>query len=212
MNSTTYPSSDPSHRRADMVVHIVGLVLILTAGGVLISKAAYNLENRLIFAVVVYVLCALASNLASCIYHFSPLHDRRKLLRRIDHAAIYLSISGTFTPFLVQANTTWTLTVLWVSWGLTALAIWNKITNETVKSRWSTASYLGLGFIGLSALPDLKNVPVETLWCIVGGSACYFIGTGFYVRKTMPFRYATWHTWVSFGGTLMFAGVWIALF
>lgn len=212
MIATTYPSPVLSHRRADMAVHFIGFVLILTAGGVLISKAVGSLEGRLIFAVVLYVMCALASNLASCSYHFAPWHDRRMLLRRIDHAAIYLSISGTFTPFLVQAGTTWTLTVLWICWGLTALAIWNKVTNETIKSRWSTASYLGLGAIGLSALPDLTNVPVETLWCIIGGAGCYVIGTAFYVRKTMPFRYAIWHTWVSFGGILMFAGVWMALF
>ncbi|MBL4768697.1 MAG: hemolysin III family protein [Rhodobacteraceae bacterium] len=212
MNPTTYPSLDLSYRRADMAVHIIGLVLILTAGGFLISKAVHSLENKLIVAVVLYVLCALASNLASCTYHFSPWNNRRKLLRRIDHAAIYLSISGTFTPFLVQAGTTWTLTVLWICWALTAVAIWNKITNEMVKSRWSTASYLGLGAIGLSALPDLTNVPVETLWCIIGGAVCYLIGTAFYVRKTMPFRYAIWHTWVSFGGMLMFVGVWMAIF
>ncbi|MFT4959542.1 MAG: hemolysin III [Paracoccaceae bacterium] len=212
MTASTYPSPDLAHRRADLAVHIIGLVLILTAGGLLIAKSVYSLENKLIFAVVLYVLCALVSNVASSAYHFSPWHGRRQLLRRIDHAAIYLSISGTFTPFLVQAGTAWTLTLLWVSWGLTALAIWNKITNETVKSRWSTASYLGLGAVGLCALPDLTTVPVETLWCIIGGAACYVIGTAFYVRKTMPFRYAAWHTWVSFGGILMFAGVWMAMF
>lgn len=212
MNATSYPSPKLPHRRADMAVHIVGLILILVGGSLLISKASYSHESSLIFAVVVYVLCALASNLASCAYHFSPWHEKRKLLRRIDHAAIYLSISGTFTPILVYADTTWTMTVLWISWGLTVLAIWNKITNETVKSRWSTVSYLGLGAIGLSALPDLTTVPVETLWCIIGGAVCYVIGTAFYARKTMPFRYAIWHTWVSFGGILMFAGVWMAIF
>lgn len=212
MTATTFPSPVSSHRRADMVVHIIGLVLIVTAGGLLISKMTGTHDGRLIIAVVVYVFCALASNLASCAYHFSPWHERRKLLRRIDHAAIYLSISGAFTPFLVQAGTPWTQIVLWTSWGLTALAIWNKITNETVKSRWSTVSYLGLGAVGLSALPDLTTVPTETLWCIISGAVCYVIGTTFYVRKTIPFRYAIWHTWVSFGGILMFAGIWLAMF
>lgn len=212
MTTQNYPSPKLSHRRADMAVHLVGLVLILTAGGLLLTKAISTLETTLILAVTVYVCCALVSNLASWAYHFSPWHGRRILLRRIDHAAIYPSIAGTFTPFLVQAGTTWTLTLLSICWGLTAVAIWNKITNETVKSRWSTASYLGLGAIGLCALPDLTNVPVSTLWCIIGGAVCYVIGTVFYARKTMPFRYAIWHTWVNFGGILMFAGVWIALF
>ena len=212
MTATTYPSPNQSYRRADMTVHAIGLVLILTAGGLLISKSVGNLENRLTIAVVGYVLCALASNFASWTYHFAPWHHRRKLLRRIDHAAIYPSISGTFTPLFVLAATPWTLTLLWVCWGLTAVAVWNKITNETVKSRWSTASYLGLGAIGLSALPDLAGVPNATLWCIMAGAACYVIGTAFYVRKAMPFRYAIWHIWVNFGNILMFAGIWVALF
>jgi hemolysin III len=212
MTDTTFPSPIPSHRRADMIVHAVGLGLILTAGGVLVSKAMGRLDTTLVVAVVVYVLCALASNLASIAYHFSPWHDRRTLLRRIDHAAIYPSITGTFTPFFVQAGTTWTLSLLWICWGLTALAIWNKITNENVKSRWSTASYLGLGALGLCAIPDLRDVPAATLWCILGGAACYVCGTVFYARKSMPYRYSIWHTWVNFGGILMFAGIWLALF
>lgn len=212
MSAPNFPSPTPAHRRADQMVHIVGLFLILVAGSILLGKAFGTLGRGLNLALLVYVLAALASNLASLFYHFAPWHTRRKLLRRIDHAAIYPSISGTFTPFFVLASTGWTLTLLWVCWGLTALAIWNKITNETIKSRWSTASYLGLGAIGLSALPDMSNVPVTTLWCIIAGAVCYVIGTMFYVRKTMPFRYAIWHSWVNFGGICMFAGVWIALF
>ncbi|MEP2817765.1 MAG: hemolysin III family protein [Nitratireductor sp.] len=208
----TYPSPNLSHRRADLAVHALGLTLIVTAAGLLAYKAQSGLEPKLIMALGIYVLCALASNLASWSYHFGPWHDKRLLLRRIDHAAIYPSITGTFTPFFVMAGTSWTFTLLWLCWGLTALAIWNKITNENVKSRWSTASYLGLGTLGLCALPDLKGVPVESLWCIIAGSASYVIGTGFYARKTMPYRYSIWHAWVNIGGILMFAGIWIALF
>ncbi len=212
MTFTTYPSQNPSHRRADMIVHIIGLALVLSAGGVLLIKASAGLDGKGIVSVVVYVLCALISSLASWAYHFAPWHGRRLLLRRIDHAAIYPSISGTFTPFFILADTTWTLTLLWLCWGLTGLAIWKKITDENVKSRWSTASYLGLGAIGLCALPDLTNVPVATLWCIIGGSMCYVVGTTFYARKSMPFRYAIWHSWVHIGAMSMFAGIWIALF
>ncbi|MEE3071171.1 MAG: hemolysin III family protein [Pseudomonadota bacterium] len=211
MPDATYPSPVQSHRHADITVHAVGLLAILIAGGILVSKAIHGLDAKLVVAVVVYVLCALASNLASCAYHFLTLHHRRTLLRRIDHAAIYPSIAATFTPFFVLAGTTWTMALLWVCWGLTALAVWNKITNETVKSRWSTASYLGLGAIGLGALPDLTDVSVTALWCILAGSAAYVVGTVFYARKSMPFRYAIWHTWVNIGGALMFAAVWIAL-
>ena len=212
MTITSYPSPNVAHRRADFVVHLASTVLILVGGGLLLRQAHAQLDGRLIGAVAVYVACALASNLASWTYHFAPLHAHRQRLRRVDHAAIYLSITGTFTPFFVQASTGWTLSVLWICWGLTAVAIVKKVTDENVKSKWSTASYLGLGAVGLSALPELSDVPTPTLWCILAGAVCYVLGTTFYVRKTMPYRYAVWHIWVTLGAMFMFAGIWIALF
>ncbi len=212
MTQPTYPSPILKHRRADQAVHLFGLVMILVAGSIVISKAVGFLETNLVIALVVYVLCALASNLASIAYHFSPWHAHRTLLRRIDHSAIYPSISGTFTTFFVLANTPWTIFLLWVCWIFTAIAIWNKITNKTVKSKWSTASYIGLGAIGLCALPDLTDVPIETLWFIIAGCVSYLIGTAFYARKTMPYRYSIWHVCVNIGGILMFAGIWAAFF
>ncbi|WP_299414811.1 hemolysin III family protein [uncultured Sulfitobacter sp.] len=212
MTPETYPSVNPIHRRADMAVHVTGLLLIIVAGSIVITRAAAQLSTPLFWAVSIYVVCALVSNLASWAYHFAPWHGQRTLLRRIDHAAIYPSITGTFTPFFVFAGTGWTTTLLWVCWALTAVAIWNKITNAVIKSKWSTASYLGLGALGLSAVPDLGDVPWATLWCILAGALCYVVGTAFYARKTMPFRYAIWHCWVNFGGIAMFAGIWLALF
>ncbi|MEP5153975.1 hemolysin III family protein [Planktotalea sp.] len=207
-----YPSPTLSHRRADIGVHAFGLVAILIAGTLMLFKASDTLATPLFLAVLVYVLCALASNQASCFYHFAPWHDKRALLRRIDHAAIYLSISGTFTPLLIQAGTTRALVILALCWVFALLAIWNKITNPQIKSRWSTASYLALGALGLLALPDLQGVPAITPKFILAGCASYAIGTIFYARKNLPFRYAIWHTWVSVGGMLMFAGIWLALF
>lgn len=211
-SATTFPSTHPRHRRADMTVHAIGLGLILLAAGALSYKASTGLDIGLVAALGIYVLSVLASNIASWSYHFGPWHDRRLLLRRIDHAAIYPSITGTFTPFFVQAGTSWTWFLLYLCWGLTLLAIWNKITNKNVKSRWSTASYLGLGAIGLGALPDLTMVPPASLTCILSGVASFVIGTGFYARKTLPYRYALWHIWVNIGGIFMFTGIWISLF
>lgn len=195
-----------------MAVHAFGLTAIVIAGSLLLLKASHSLNAALFAASAIYVVCALISNQASCFYHFAPWHDRRTVLRRIDHAAIYLSITGTFTPLLVQANTPRTLIILALCWMLALVAIWNKITNPEIKSKWSTASYLALGAIGLLALPDLTEVPAITPKLILAGSAAYAIGTVFYARKSLPFRYAIWHSWVTLGGMLMFAGIWLALF
>jgi len=212
MTPPNFPSENPAYRRADIAVHAFGLLLIVAAGALLLVRSSELSEPALFAAVVVYILCALASNLASWAYHFAPWPEHRILLRRIDHAAIYPSISGTFTPFFVLANTNWTISLLFICWALTGAAVWNKITNETIKSKWSTASYIGLGAIGLCAMPDLTGVPIETLWFIIAGSASYVFGTAFYARKTLPYRYAIWHMWVNIGAIMMFFGVWSALF
>jgi hemolysin III len=212
MSASNFPSVNRIHRRADLAVHLVGLMLILGAGSVLIAQAGVRLGGTLVFATALYALCALLSNLASIVYHFSPWHAHRTLLRRIDHAAIYPSITGTFTPFFILADTVWTWSLLVLCWAITLGAMWLKVTSETVKSRWSTASYLGLGALGLCALPDLTTVPIATLWCIVSGAVLYVIGTVFYARRSMPYRYAIWHMFVNFGGIAMFVGLWLSLF
>ncbi|MBR9862122.1 MAG: hemolysin [Rhodobacteraceae bacterium] len=212
MTDTTYPSQFVSHRRADTAVHLLGLVLIFVAGGLVMIKSAAVHPLTVFLAVSVYVLCALVSNVASWTYHFAPWHGHRVTLRRLDHAAIYPSIAGTFTPFFVLANTGWTLSLLVICWGLTFVAIYKKLTDVAVQSKWSTASYLGLGAIGLLALPDMQHMPLATLWCIIAGAGAYVIGTVFYTRRSMPFRYAIWHLWVNVGGIFMFAGIWNALF
>jgi hemolysin III len=212
MTQPNFPSPILAHRRADMAVHAIGITLIVIAGTTMLIRAGQSLSAPMVLAVLVYVICALASNLASNLYHFSPWHASRVMLRRIDHAAIYTSITGTFTPLLVQAGTTRTYTVLILCWLLAAAAIYKKLTKPKVKSKWSTASYLGLGAIGLVALPDLNGVPATTPQLVLAGSACYAIGTIFYTRKSLPFRYAIWHAWVVLGGALMFAGIWLAIF
>ena len=70
MITPTFPSIASSHRRADLITHVVGLVLIVAAGGLLIARSANLLDFRLVIAVIVYVACAMASNLASYAYHF----------------------------------------------------------------------------------------------------------------------------------------------
>ena len=211
MQTTTYPSAQINFRRADLIVHAIGLALILVAGPVLLHMAIQSNTPAVTLAVLVYVLCALASNLASWAYHFLPLHDRRTLLRRIDHAAIYSSITGTFTPFFVLSDALWPQILLWLCWALTLLAAWHKITSQTVKSRWSTASYLALGALGLTAMPYMTNFPARVLYGVLAGAAFYVIGTAFYARKSMPYRYAIWHSFVNLGAISMFVGVWIAV-
>jgi hemolysin III len=205
----TYPSPNRRHRFADLIVHIAGLLFVLIAGTALILRASELPGKAALIAVVLYLLCVLASNLASCAYHFAPLHTHRPRLRRLDHAVIYFTICGTFTPIFVMSGSGFTLVLLGLLWVLAIVAFSHKCLGQNVKSRWSTASYLGFGALGMMAIPSLQDVPDQTIWWVVTGALSYAVGTIFYAQKRLPYRYAIWHSFVAFGGVSMLCGIWI---
>jgi hemolysin III len=204
-----FPTPDAKQRRTDLYVHLIAHLAILVGGGVLIWHIQMTHGTAVQISIWVYALCALGSNLASMRYHFSPRHGARVHLRRLDHAAIYPSITGSFTPLLVMIGTAFSLGILALCWGFSLLGIWLKLTSAEVKSRWSTASYLGLGALSLTALPLL---PSKTLWWVLVSSCMYLIGVSIYTRKSLPYRYALWHSCCNLGGVAMFVGIWQALF
>lgn len=211
-----FPSPDETERRADAIVHTIGLAFIVAASLALIFQAIdqLNVPNgfAILWSVSVYIACVALSHVVSMLYHLSPFHARRLVLRRIDHAAIYLTIAGTFTPLFVIANTDFSLFMLAIIWVLVIPPLLYKIFGQNLDSRWSQASYLALGWIGIIAVPDLmEQLPKTSLWAMLTGGVFYSIGSIFYARKTQPFRYSIWHSFVMMGGVSFFGAIWIAL-
>lgn len=206
-----YPSPDMQERRADFIVHGIGLIFILLASVALFIQAADH-GAAVIAAVSTYVIGVAFSHVISMFYHLSPFHGRRLALRRIDHAAIYLTIAGTFTPLFVLAGTEFSLFLLTIVWALAIPAMLYKIFGKNLDSRWSLASYLGLGWMGIIGVPEMMaQLPGLSLWAMLAGGVFYSLGTIFYARKTQPFRYSIWHSFVMMGGASFFVAIWVAL-
>lgn len=207
-----YPTSDRVERRADLIVHGIGLALILMAGVALVLQVTGDHQLAVVMAVVAYIACVAFSHVISMFYHLSPFHEWRLMLRRVDHAAIYLTIAGTFTPLFVLADTEFSLLLLSIVWCLAIPAMLYKIVGSNLDSRWSLVSYLGLGWMGILAVPDLMEIlPMPSLWAMLAGGVFYSIGTIFYARKALPFRYSIWHSFVMLGGASFFVAIWMAL-
>lgn len=206
-----YPSPDKQERRADFIVHGIGLIFILLAGAALFVQAVDH-GAAVIAAVGTYVIGVMFSHVISMFYHLSPFHHRRLVLRRIDHAAIYLTIAGTFTPLFVLADTEFSLFLLAIVWALAIPAMLYKIFGKNLDSRWSLASYLGLGWMGLIGVPEMmQQLPGLSLWAMLAGGVFYSLGTIFYARKAQRFRYSIWHGFVMMGGASFFVAIWVAL-
>jgi len=134
-------------------------------------------------------------------------------MRRIDHAAIYLVIAGTMTPMLLLVNTfssNWILAAIWI---FSVIGIAFKIFGNNLDSRWSLASYLGLGWFSILALPDFWQIlPTPALAAIGLGGLFYTVGGFFYRNKSLRYRYAIWHGVGLLGAMSFFAANWISLF
>ena len=92
------------------------------------------------------------------------------------------------------------------------LGVLFKMVAPSLDTRWSLISYLGLGLFALTALPDFwYRLPVLVTISVAAGAGFYMIGTAFYRRKGMRFRYPIWHGVGSLGGVSFFVAIWNAI-
>lgn len=208
-----FPSKEPAERTADFVIHAFSLALIFPVSAMFVTWAWERGELPLLVATVGYGFAALASISISFAYHLSPRHHLRPTLRRWDHAAIYIVIAGTFSPLLIMAATPSAHMILAVIWVFAVFGFLFKLAASDMDPRWSVLSYLGLGAMGLFAMPDFwRELPFLTTAMIAMGAFFYTVGTWFYRQKQMRFRYPIWHSWGTLGGTSLCASIGIALY
>jgi hemolysin III len=185
---------DGAERRADLVVHLAGLALALVGGGMLIGLAISIGQVGRLTAAAVYA-CGLVTMLAlSTAYNFSPARYQ-PLLRRFDHAGIFLMIAGSYTPFTTQH-----LSGGW-AWGMT-LAVWTiagfgilaKLLLPGLGRAFWIGVYLSLGWLMVIAIqPLMQSLGLAPLILLAVGGLLYTVGVGFYANKALRFRRAIWH-------------------
>jgi len=187
-----YPT--PAAKCADLVVHVVGLTLALVGGVVLLTLAVRDGTITQVVACSIYAAGVVAMLAFSTAYNFAKARYR-PVLRRLDHAGIFLMIAGSYTPF-----TTHNLTGAW-AWGMTA-AVWSiagigamgKLFAPRLDRKLGVAVYLALGWLVVVALkPMIDNVTWVALMLLVAGGVLYSTGVIFYVNKRLKFARAIWH-------------------
>ncbi|HKM70007.1 MAG TPA: hemolysin III family protein [Stellaceae bacterium] len=181
----------------------MGILAGVVGAAMLTGIAADIVDLPTFSATLLYSVCLLTMLGCSAAYNLATNARRPEFLRRLDHAAIFLMIAGTYTPF-----TTCRLHGVWAI-GMTA-AVWTgALTGAVIKllcprriERVSVAAYLGLGWIILvGTRPMVGSIDVWTAGLIGVGGVLYSIGVGFHLWQTLPFQKAIWH-----GLVLMAAG------
>ncbi|WP_159441693.1 PAQR family membrane homeostasis protein TrhA [Roseivivax lentus] len=194
---------------SDAIVNLVGLILSVGSAAYLLANAArQGADFGVLFALSAYAAALVASFLASLVYNSGPWHSVRPLLRRLDHAAIYIKISGTATPFAVMISTPFALSVLALVWTLALYGASRKLFFWQTPSRWDPLVYLALAWF--SALPMISLpgiVPWQTLALMMTGGALYTSGVSIYVRHDWPYARALWHLFVLSASGAFFAAL-----
>lgn len=209
LSATSRPTrSTPVERSADRWIHLVGLVLGCAATAIMLGIAAH-VGPGVFAASLVYSASLLAMLGCSTLYHHHPRLAYRPFLRRLDHAAIFVLIAGTYTPFTTCRLHGWWAVGLTAAVWIGALAgVIIKLTGTVRSGGVSTVAYIALGWVGVIGLrPILAAVEPSALVLLAAGGVTYSVGATFHRRRSLRFHNAIWHAMVVIAAACQYAAV-----
>jgi len=186
---------------------LIGLISLLIVGwgtpAKVVSFIVYGASLILLFS-------------ASATYHMVQVKDKAlEIFRKIDHAAIYLLIAGTYTPFCVNAfSGFWKWGLLSIVWSLALVGIIVKVF--TIRApRWLNAGiYLVMGWLCIGAIGQMLAVlPVWVLSWLIAGGVIYTLGAIVYITRIFNFIpgsfgfHEIWHIFVLLAAAAHFVAV-----
>jgi hemolysin III len=181
------------------VVGLVALILSVRA-----TDDVWCVSSALIYGMSLVLLY-----LASTLYHSFTGRKVKQVFQIIDHAAIYVLIAGTYTPFLlllVRGTLGWIM--FGVVWGLALAGILFQALFIQRFKILSTLGYLLMGWLAVFlAKPLWLALPAPGLAWLVAGGILYTLGSVFYMARRVPYHHAIWHLFVIAGSIAHFVTV-----
>jgi hemolysin III len=187
---------------ANSVSHGIGLLAALAGVPFLIARAARHGDTGFLVGACVFAATMVLLYLASTLYHALPAGKAKRVLRVIEHSAIYLLIAGTYTPFMLGVlRGPWGWTLLGLIWGLAVLGVVLKALNRLSHPILSTGLYLLMGWLLLAAVDPLyARMPASGLAWIAAGGVAYTAGVAFFALDSLlRYGHSIWHLFVMTG-------------
>jgi len=195
---------------ANSVTHGVGFMASLVAMPVVIFAAMKRDDPWQIAGAAVYGLSLVTLYGASTAYHSFPRSPSTRVLRILDHSAIFLLIAGSYTPFaLGPLRGPWGWSLLAAVWGMALVGIALKTFRGFGTKRLTTSVYVAMGWLSVVAVkPLLTLVGPAGFWWLLAGGLCYTGGVVFYATdERVRYGHAVWHLFVLAGSTCHFFAV-----
>lgn len=194
---------------ANAITHGIGVLFAISALGVLTAFASLFGTVWHIVSCSIYSGTMILMYTASTLYHSIQWPKAKRVLRILDHSAIFLLIAGTYTPFtLVSLNGPWGWSLFGTIWGLAVAGIIGEVFLLRKYRFLAVAIYIAMGWVIVIAVkPMLDAVPLNGLLLLLIGGLFYTGGVVFYVRKTIPYHHAIWHLFVLTGTVFQFFAI-----
>ncbi|TCO05432.1 PAQR family membrane homeostasis protein TrhA [Natronoflexus pectinivorans] len=210
-NSTTITAYSPAEEKLNVRSHAVGVLFAIVAFVLLMIRAASIGDVWHWVAYTIYGVSIFTIFLASTLYHKSKKPAQRLRLKVFDHAAIYLSIAGTYTPFtLITLRGSWGWTIFGIVWGIAIAGIVLKIFFAGRYRLLSTIGYVAMGWIVVIAIkPLINNLSFAGLMWLAAGGFLYTSGAVIYQIKRIPYNHAIFHFFVLSAAVCHFIAVYL---
>jgi hemolysin III len=200
-----------SHEQlADGVIHLLGIVASVAAAATLATLAAvYCLPALSTMSLGIYGAGLAGVFCCSAAYHSAREGKAKALLRRIDHAAIYVKIAATYTPFaLVKLGGTTGLSLLGLVWSITAVGAAAKLFLPGRLVVASYVLYLSQGWAIVAVWePFSAAVSARAMLLLAIGGVLYTGGVAFHIWEKLRFHNAIWHGMVLAASACHFAAI-----
>ncbi len=193
--------------------HAFGAAFSIVALAVLVTLASIYASAWSIVSCAIFGASMLFAYTASTCYHAIPFAKAKKILKKIDHIAIYYLIAGSYTPFLLVCLRIASPTTAWIIfaiiWSLAIAGTLLKIlTTGSGTKFWSIALYLSMGWLIIFAAGKLFSVvPTSGIIFLVLGGLFYTGGVAFYILKSKKYFHAVWHIFVLLGTIMHFFSI-----
>ena len=185
------------------VSHGTGVLLSIAGCVVIIVYCAIYADARAVVSASIYGASLILMYTMSTLYHAITNKKAKRVLRVLDHNAIFLLIAGTYTPFsLVALKGALGWTIFGVIWAAAIFGMILSSVNLRKFSKVSTVCYVAMGLAVLLAFKPLyAAIPLISFIFLLVGGVFYLAGVVFYVKKEISYMHSIWHLFV-IGGTI----------
>jgi hemolysin III len=199
---------------ANSLSHGIGFLLAVASLPILVHFSAQRGGALDVVGVSLFSATMILLYLVSTLYHALPAGLAKHWLNRLDHAAIFLFIAGSYMPYLLGVlHGAWRWALFGIVCSIAVLGVVAKLCNRLRRPLWSTGLYLAMGWVAIVAAPPLfERLPAAVLAWLVAGGLAYTLGAVvFHFDSRLRYGHFAWHLFVLAGTTCHFMAVLLQL-